>query len=670
LESVRLVVPIAFVVAAAALAPAASAHARLVSTRPSDGAVVASAPREVRVTFDDAVRPTTGAEVVRNGDGSVLAGEERSTRADRRTLVLPLRTGLPNGDYSVRWRAVSDDGHVEAGVLAFRVGAAGGARPESVLRAEGRPSALDVLSRILYIGGILVAAGTAFFGLVVARDRSLAAQKTLVLALVAVFLGGSALLHASGAATASRFGRVTEVAVLVAAIGATAAGVSTVYPRLLVAAQGTALALLLAPTLGGHALDRGTARALEVPTDLVHVAAAAVWIGGLLQLAFLLPRAGAAARRFSAFALPAVVAIALTGIIRALGELSAVSQLWSTGYGRTILAKSVLFVVLLGLGRRSRRRLGALERLRSSVVTELAVVAMVVVAVGVLTALQPGRTLSPARAAAPSSHVGGAPPAPPPGAVVFAREAGELAVAIAVSPARSATVEADVLAASGGGLNGLDVSFAAGRESVRAAPCGSGCYRAIGVLPTELGRVDVRIDGAGRQRVVRFVLPRRWPPAHADAFMRRATQAFRASSSVVYVERLASSPTAHIVTRWTLVRPNRFAYTIRRGAAGIVIGARRWDRTTPRSRWTSSATTPLPQPEPIWASPVRNAYVLSTTSPQVVVSWANPSIPAWFTARFDRRTARPLELRMTAAAHFMFHRYVSYDRPVRITPPR
>ena len=50
--------------------------------------------------------------------------------------------------------------------------------------------------------------------------------------------------------------------------------------------------------------------------------------------------------------------------------------------------------------------------------------------------------------------------------------------------------------------------------------------------------------------------------------------------------------------------------------------------------------------------------------PAWVVSFANPTTPAWFTAVIDRATYRPLRLHMTAAAHFMTHRYLEFDRPL------
>ena len=88
-----------------------------------------------------------------------------------------------------------------------------------------------------------------------------------------------------------------------------------------------------------------------------------------------------------------MIVVALTGAARALAELSAVSQLWTTGYGRAILVKTGLFAVLLGLGSVSRSRVAAgVERLRGVVLAEVAILLLgVVVAVALLTSLRPGR---------------------------------------------------------------------------------------------------------------------------------------------------------------------------------------------------------------------------------------------------------------------------------------
>jgi copper transport protein len=657
---------------AAACATQALAHANLVSTSPQDGAVVASAPTEVRVRFDDPVTVGSGNAVVAEDRSSVLAGSPRVERAGRE-LVLPLES-LRNGDYSVRWGIVSDDGHLESGLLAFRVGPlqAGARPPRSVLEAEsGRPSTANVFARWLFLGGILVAGGIALFRLLVSRAGARQAVAMLMLALIAVVLGGSLLLQTThGGAT--RFGHVTGAAVLVAAGGALATALSRIYPRLHVLATSASLALLLAPTFSGHAFRSASDRLLSVAADLLHVAAAAFWIGGLLQLAVILwsGEDPGAARRFSRLAVPAVVLIAVSGLARALVELSTVSQLWSTGYGRAIVVKSTLLAALIVLGWLGRRWLGSATRLLRNVSTELALLALLIGAVAVLTALRPGRDAVAKLQPVASTEVAPA-PTPPRGSVTFARQSRELAVALAVLPGRQLGLVATIIGQSGRGVDGLNVELVAAnpghRASAAARTCGHGCYTAsLGVSQPTL--FEVEIAGAGPLRSVAFPVGA-WPPRPGTAFLQRATRAFRALSSVIYQEHLASRPGDAIDTTWKLLAPDRLEYAIRGGADGIVIGGTRWDRPAPGAAWQRSEATALEQPFPPWGTRMADVRILRTTGGNATLSWLDPQVPAWFTGTFDGRTALPRELRMTAAAHFMRHRYVAYNRSITIEPP-
>jgi copper transport protein len=88
----------AVAVLGALLVPAVAwAHATLVRTEPANGAVLARPPALVRVVFDDVVRVGPGIAAIRNvGGASILAGKARV--AGGRTLVVPLRRGLANGD--------------------------------------------------------------------------------------------------------------------------------------------------------------------------------------------------------------------------------------------------------------------------------------------------------------------------------------------------------------------------------------------------------------------------------------------------------------------------------------------------------------------------------------------------------------------------------------------
>jgi hypothetical protein len=128
------------------------------------------------------------------------------------------------------------------------------------------------------------------------------------------------------------------------------------------------------------------------------------------------------------------------------------------------------------------------------------------------------------------------------------------------------------------------------------------------------------------------------------------------------------------MTTWRMAAPDRLSYRIRGGASAVVIGRRRWDRTRPGAAWArSTQIPPLRVPQPSWGYVARDAHLLAATRlngrPVWIVSFANPTIPAWFTAWIDRRDYRTLQLRMTAAAHFMFHRYLEFNEPLRIQPP-
>jgi copper transport protein len=631
---------------ALALPPSAWAHARLVRSEPADGAVSAAAPASVRFFFDDEVRVGSGIKAIRNGGGSVVAGKPRVVGG--RVLIVPLRSGLGEGDYTVLWRVLSDDGHTLAGVIAFGVGV-GRAPPTAVLSAENGPSAQDVVSRLLFFAGLLTAAGAAFFRFAVGPVP----VRLLLWSFLLVFVGASGVLHDVSLST--RFGTVLAVASVVAAVGGLLAAIAPVYPQLEPLPFVIALVLLPAPSLAGHALDSGRSW-FEVVADLFHVAAASVWLGGLVALALAL-RAGreraVILRRFSNVAVISVAVLATTGVVRALSELDAVSQLWTTGYGRVLVVKSVLLAVLVGIGWVNRYRLIprlSFDGLRRSVAAELLLFGGLVAAVALLTDLRPGRDRE-ATAAVPAA-TGGPPPLPAKRMVVQAQEDGELAVALAL---HSPGAEVTVLDPDGNGLNGLAVTIA----GVQARPCGSGCY---GAFVSPRGSAVVSVNG----RKLRFRVPAHVRPA--GALVRRATRAFRALRSVDYVERLASSPRHRVVSEFTLERPNRLEYHIRGAASGIIIGGKRWDRTR-GGKWVASPQFPLPQPEPIWAGRVSNAYVLETTPATYVVSFLNPAGPAWFTLRLDRRTLLPRTMHMTAQAHFMTHRYTRFNAPPRIKPP-
>jgi len=635
--ALRRVLPaVAFV--ALALPAAAAAHANLVRTDPASGAVLASSPRVVRVVFDDVVRVGPGIEAIRSGDGSVLGEAPRATGS---TLLIPLRAHLPDGDYSVRWSIISDDGHLESGVLAFAVGE-GRAPPTAALEAEATgPGAGATFTRWLFLAGVLAAVGISLYALLVLRDAGRRIALVLGLGALAAAAGAAVEAHRTGLDV--RYGAAMAAGSIVAGLVAVGSIVA-LRPALFLA-----LGLAVVPSVSGHALDPGVP-AVNVVFDIVHVLSAAAWVGVLLGIIVV----GREGRRGALLAIAGVVLLGITGALRAGFELTAFSQLWTTSYGQALLVKTGLVLAALGIGLLLR------AHARRRAILELAFVVAIVGVAAVLVQLRPGRNYLPPAAHATALEPTPNPPPPPRDAVVLAQEVGSLGVALEAEPKKTTAI---VLSPAGGGMSGLTVRFLP--SGVVGSPCGSGCYSAA--VPMH-GRVRVSIDGFGRPGVATFEVLAQAPSAAAT--VRALQRAYRALPAVTYVEHLASSPTEAIVARWRLEQPNRLSYAIKGEGGGIVIGTRRWDENSPHGRWVPSSQTPaLPQPNTLWER-ATNAHLLSASGRWETVSFADPGIGAFFTATLDRRTLRPRILHMVATAHFMTDRYLGFNPAREIHPPR
>jgi hypothetical protein len=234
-------------------------------------------------------------------------------------------------------------------------------------------------------------------------------------------------------------------------------------------------------------------------------------------------------------------------------------------------------------------------------------------------------------------------------ATVFGRRAGALALGIAVQP--------DAVAVTVLGPDGPDEHAAVTVAGRRAARCGTGryCVRlgATGRLPVRVGTTTVTVAA-----------PREPQRARAAALVAAAGRALRRQRSVVIRERLGDGAGNVLDTVYRMVAPHRLAYSSRGGGQAVIVGGVRWDRSGPAARWQRAAQDPVDVPGPDWRRPV-DASLLRPG----VVSFRDPTIPAWFEVSLDRRTGLPLRERMVAPAHFMDRRYGRYGAALRITPP-
>ncbi|MFC7465392.1 cytochrome c oxidase assembly protein [Brachybacterium sp. GCM10030252] len=182
-------------------------------------------------------------------------------------------------------------------------------------------------------------------------------------------------------ALASDLGRLQLTVAVAAALSALAYALarSTVLACWALAFSGIGVGALGLAGHAGASLDHVNA----VNAMALHLISVSVWAGGLLVIGLIAPwleddRLATTVRRFSPWALTAIIALAISGLVSATIRMSGWGQLVTTGYGRIVLLKATGLVVLAGIGALQRRRLGERLRFRHLVVTEGVVMAGVI----------------------------------------------------------------------------------------------------------------------------------------------------------------------------------------------------------------------------------------------------------------------------------------------------
>jgi copper transport protein len=517
----------------------ASAHALLVDSQPASGAMLAAAPAAVRLRFSEDLAPRFASARLVDRDGRTVPGTRVVAGDDPRLLVLELPT-LPDAAYGVLWQVLAEaDAHTTSGMVVFNVG--GG--PVSQAIADGAGEAVarpaDVVRR--WVGMCLLAGlvgALAVAGFVLGRAASshpaeplattiravrrrlltLAAACAALAAVVGVGdLVAEAARQAPGAGgsrvtavqllAATRWGRqwlvreaaLVALALLARSLRSTAGAPNRRGGRLLAAGStGLVLAVVAVKAMSSHAAALDAARPAAVAADALHLLTACLWLGALPALALMLwpRRQGGAVRGdlltatrgpLTRLAATSAGLVVVTGLYSAGREVEKVDALWTTAYGRTLLMKSVLLLVLAAFGLVNSARLhgrsptwlgpfgsraAARWPTRRLVLLEAGVGALLLVAVGVLLETVPARGPAAAgvAAAAAATETGS-------GSVA------DLVVTVSVTPNRP-------------GMNGFTVLAASSRRPPPA--------------PVEDVELELSRDAGGGAVALRPVGPGRW----------------------------------------------------------------------------------------------------------------------------------------------------------------
>ena len=359
---------------AAVSAPLALAHAGLLSSNPAAGATLGAAPTEITLMFSERPVPALSSIIVADAHGNAYqtARPELAT-GDLLTLEVPVRT-LARGVYTVKWRVDSAvDGHATTGGYQFGVQVPLSAvRPTQRTTTAPVTSTLEVVARWILLMGLVVVLGAATaavgrFGGAGTEAVLLAGCGWLLSAIGLVLLADAQRHNARsslGALLRSPVGHaLIWRGVAIAAAGATLV-VAMCAPRIrrvaLAAAGIAALAAVVVHVANGHADASRWPSTITVTVQAVHFAVAGIWIGGLAALLLGIRGAPSAekadsVRRFSIVAAVGLAVIVATGIVRAISELRGWGELVTTGYGRAVLAKLALVVLIAAVAARNRR---------------------------------------------------------------------------------------------------------------------------------------------------------------------------------------------------------------------------------------------------------------------------------------------------------------------------
>ena len=229
--------------------------------------------------------------------------------------------------------------------------------------------------------------------------------------------------------------------IALAAVGAVLALAPLDWERVGPSAQGVVLAALaigagVAVAYGGHGAV-GRAHWLGLAATVVHVVAASVWVGGLVGLARRWSigsgeQRWVVAARFSNIAMVAAIVVVASGTVQSLRQLDTWSEVTGTDFGRTLIVKVALVLVLVVLAAASRRSVSRRSgRLGPMVAAEVAVTVLILGVTGFLAGASPVKA---EQAAADDVRGGGA----------VEVEVGDRVAVVGVTPGTAGSNEVDV----------------------------------------------------------------------------------------------------------------------------------------------------------------------------------------------------------------------------------
>lgn len=426
----------------------ARAHANLERSTPEINAQLEQAPVIIELIFTEPVEANFSSIEVLDMTGKRVDNDDSTVDAANPFRMTATVRSLPDGIYTVSWKTLSlVDSHVTAGIYPFAIGDVDAAALEAAAASQKYNLSFgEVVFRwVSYLATAALAGGVLFTTLVwnpVLSQPEDEPTQSRTLPWRPLAAGALALLVA-----ANLFGLLTQAGQVAGQVMvtpwhpalnrllfATKYGalwlirfvLVLVVVRFLVLAKDdrerwlafiATLGILFTFSLNSHAAAEPRPF-FPIAADFLHLIGASVWVGGLVYfIGGLWAARGmpAPARtrltaqlipRFSALAIVSVALIGLTGLYSAFLRVGSFDALTSTRYGQVLIVKTLFFLPMLVLGainllitsptmRRAAEKEtgdgGLVQRFRNLVSAELGFAILLLLTVGLFTAVPPVR---------------------------------------------------------------------------------------------------------------------------------------------------------------------------------------------------------------------------------------------------------------------------------------
>lgn len=364
---------------------AASAHAILDSSNPAASTVVAQSPAEIRLDFSEHIESSLLKVRLFNAEQKEIALQPAELLDIDQSIVMTPIPDLVDGVYVVVWRVVSADGHPVSGAFPFEVGSkssgAGNELLTKILNSIDSESPLGnplAAARFVSLISLIVLLGLVVFTWGSSLLNTRKARRLQRASILGVAFGSIAVLLLQGPYASGRGWSAIFDAQLIGDVSVTRLGIAVLLRLVLVVLWGylslnavrahtrgwkylaaiAAIGTIATFSFSGHP-SAGSLPALFVVVDVIHIGAVAAWAGGLIALAILRREKSVNPSRYSRIATWAMPIAVASGVVQGLHLLGGVSGITDSRYGKFLILKTAIVLVVIALGAKARAHLVA-----------------------------------------------------------------------------------------------------------------------------------------------------------------------------------------------------------------------------------------------------------------------------------------------------------------------